>query len=179
MPYKEQTKEIEEGEKVLVGIYIDKSKRLSATMKVYDYLTCNSTHEPEDIVSGTVYNYNPKYGAFVAVDNKYHGLIQQKELTQKVYIGMPIEARIKSVRPDGKMDLSLRKKAYLQVDDDAKKIVEFMENNGGKIDYTDKASPERIKTDFNMSKSEFKRAIGRLLKEKRLTIGENNIFLNK
>ena len=83
MPYKEQTKEIEEGEKVLVGIYIDKSKRLSATMKVYDYLTCNSTHEPEDIVSGTVYNYNPKYGAFVAVDNKYHGLIQQKELTQK------------------------------------------------------------------------------------------------
>ena len=54
-----------------------------------------------------------------------------------------------------------------------------MENNGGKIDYTDKASPERIKTDFNMSKSEFKRAIGRLLKEKRLTIGENNIFLNK
>ena len=179
LPYKEQTKEIEEGEKVLVGIYIDKSKRLSATMKVYDYLTCNSTHEPEDIVSGTVYNYNPKYGAFVAVDNKYHGLIQQKELTQKVYIGMPIEARIKSVRPDGKMDLSLRKKAYLQVDDDAKKIVEFMENNGGKIDYTDKASPERIKTDFNMSKSEFKRAIGRLLKEKRLTIGENNIFLNK
>ena len=159
LPYKEQTKEIEEGEKVLVGIYIDKSKRLSATMKVY--------------------NYNPKYGAFVAVDNKYHGLIQQKELTQKVYIGMPIEARIKSVRPDGKMDLSLRKKAYLQVDDDAKKIVEFMENNGGKIDYTDKASPERIKTDFNMSKSEFKRAIGRLLKEKRLTIGENNIFLNK
>lgn len=179
LPYKEQTKEIEEGEKVLVGIYIDKSKRLSATMKVYDYLTCSSTHEPEDIVSGTVYNYNPKYGAFVAVDNKYHGLIQQKELTQKVYIGMPIEARIKSVRPDGKMDLSLRKKAYLQVDDDAKKIVEFMENNGGKIDYTDKASPERIKTDFNMSKSEFKRAIGRLLKEKRLTIGENNIFLNK
>ena len=179
LPYKEQTKEIEEGEKVLVGIYIDKSKRLSATMKVYDYLTCNSTHEPEDIVSGTVYNYNPKYGAFVAVDNKYHGLIQQKELAQKVYIGMPIEARIKSVRPDGKMDLSLRKKAYLQVDDDAKKIVEFMENNGGKIDYTDKASPERIKTDFNMSKSEFKRAIGRLLKEKRLTIGENNIFLNK
>ncbi len=115
----------------------------------------------------------------MAVDNKYHGLIQQKELTRKVYIGMPIEARIKSVRPDGKMDLSLRKKAYLQVDDDAKKIVEFMENNGGKIDYTDKASPERIKTDFNMSKSEFKRAIGRLLKEKRLTIGENNIFLNK
>ena len=115
----------------------------------------------------------------MAVNNKYHGLIQQKELTKKVYIGMPVEARVKSIRPDGKMDLALRKKAYLQIDDDAEKIIEFMEKNGGKINYTDKASPEQIRKDFHMSKSEFKRAIGRLLKEKRLTIGENSIFFNK
>lgn len=179
LPYKEQTTEIHPGDMVLVGVYIDKSSRISATMKVYDYLTCNSTYEPEDIVTGVVYHYNPKFGAFVAVNNKYHGLIQQKELTVKVYIGMPVEARVKSIRPDGKMDLALRKKAYLQIDDDAEKIIEFMEKNGGKIDYTDKASPEQIRKDFHMSKSEFKRAIGRLLKEKRLTIGENSIFFNK
>ena len=54
-----------------------------------------------------------------------------------------------------------------------------MKENGGKIDYTDKASPELIKRDFNMSKSEFKRAIGRLLKEHQVIIGENNIFIEK
>ena len=179
LPYKEQTTNIKAGDKILVGIYTDKSDRLCATMKVYNYLSCNSTYEEEDIVKGVVYNYNPNYGAFVAVNNKYHGLIQTKELTMKVHVGMEVEARVKSVRPDGKLDLALRKKSYLQIEEDAEKILQFMKENGGKIDYTDKASPEVIKRDFNMSKSEFKRAIGRLLKEHRIIIGESNIFLNK
>ena len=179
LPYKEQTTDIKAGDKVLIGIYTDKSDRLCATMKVYNYLNCNSTYEEEDIVKGVVYNYNPQYGAFVAVNNKYHGLIQTKELTSKVYVGMEVEARVKSVRPDGKLDLALRKKSYLQIEDDAQKILEYMKDNGGKIDYTDKEKPEVIRKDFNMSKSEFKRAIGRLLKEKHIIIGENNIFLDK
>ena len=110
LPYKEQTTNIKAGDKILVGIYTDKSDRLCATMKVYNYLSCNSTYEEEDIVKGVVYNYNPNYGAFVAVNNKYHGLIQTKELTMKVHVGMEVEARVKSVRPDGKLDLALRKK---------------------------------------------------------------------
>ncbi|MEE0715018.1 S1 RNA-binding domain-containing protein [Eubacterium sp.] len=179
LPYKEQTTNIKAGDKILVGIYTDKSDRLCATMKVYNYLSCNSTYEEEDIVKGVVYNYNPNYGAFVAVNNKYHGLIQTKELTMKVHVGMEVEARVKSVRPDGKLDLALRKKSYLQIEEDAEKILQFMKENGGKIDYTDKASPEVIKRDFNMSKSEFKRAIGRLLKEHQVIIGENNIFIEK
>lgn len=179
LPYKEQTTDIKAGDKVLVGIYTDKSNRLCATMKVYNYLTCNSTYEEEDIVKGIVYNYNPQYGAFVAVNNKYHGLIQTKELITKVYVGMEVEARVKSVRPDGKLDLALRKKSYLQIEDDAHKILEYMKSNGGEIGYNDKEKPEIIRKDFGMSKSEFKRAIGRLLKEKHIIIGENNIFLDK
>lgn len=179
LPYKEQTTEIKAGDKVLVGIYTDKSNRLCATMKVYDYLTCNSTYEEEDMVHGVVYNYNPQYGAFVAVNNKYHGLIQTKELTTKVHVGMEVEARVKSVRPDGKLDLALRKKSYLQIEEDAQKILQYMEDNHGQIGYTDKEKPEIIRKDFGMSKSEFKRAIGRLLKERRIIITENNIFLDK
>ena len=179
LPYKEQTVRVQEGDRVLVGVYTDKSNRLCATMKVYDYLLCTSTYEPDDMVEGTVYNYNPQYGAFVAVNDKYHGLIQQKELTSKVYVGMKVQARVKSVRPDGKLDLSFRKKAYMQIEDDAEEILQFMRENGNKLSYTDKASPERIKNDFNMSKSEFKRAIGRLLKEGRIKIGENSINLIK
>lgn len=179
LPYKEQTTDIKEGDMVLVGIYTDKSDRLCATMKVYNYLQCTSTYEEDDIVKGVVYNFNPQYGAFVAVNNKYHGLIQMKELTSKVYVGMEVEARVKSVRTDGKLDLALRKKAYLQIDDDARKIIEYMEKNNGEIGYTDKARPEIIKKDFGMSKNEFKRAIGRLLKERRVIIKENSINLIK
>lgn len=179
LPYKEQTTDIKEGDMVLVGIYTDKSDRLCATMKVYNYLQCTSTYEEDDVVKGVVYNFNPQYGAFVAVNNKYHGLIQMKELTSKVFVGMEVEARVKSVRTDGKLDLALRKKAYLQIDDDARKIIEYMEKNNGEIGYTDKARPEIIKKDFGMSKNEFKRAIGRLLKERRVIIKENSINLIK
>lgn len=179
LPYKEQTVSIKSGDKVLVGVYLDKSNRLCATMKAYKFLKCTSTYEPDDVVTGTVYNYNPEYGVFVAVDNKYHGLVQKKELTTRLEIGQQIQARVKSVRPDGKLDLSLRKKAYLQMDEDAEKIYKYIENNGGQLGYTDKAKPEVIREDFQMSKSEFKRAIGRLLKEHRIIIGESNIFLNK
>ncbi len=179
LPYKEQTVRLCAGDWVLVGVYVDKSGRLCATMKVYGYLKSGTPYEAEDIVRGTVYNYNPQYGAFVAVDNQYHGLIQKKELTKQVSVGEEIEARVLAVRTDGKLDLALRKKAYLQIEDDAAEILRFMEANGGKLDYTDKAKPEIIRQDFQMSKNEFKRAIGRLLKDNRVFIGENKIFLTK
>ena len=179
LPYSEQIVKVQKGDKYLVGLYIDKSDRLCATMKVYDFLRTDSPYKADDIVQGTVYGKNPEYGVFVAVDNKYHGLVQKKELTTRLEIGQQIQARVKSVRPDGKLDLSLRKKAYLQMDEDAEKIYKYIENNGGQLGYTDKAKPEVIREDFQMSKSEFKRAIGRLLKEHRIIIGESNIFLNK
>lgn len=179
LPYKEQTTGIKAGDRVLVGVYLDKSNRLCGTMKVYTYLSNNSLYEEESTVVGTIYNYNPQFGAFVAVDNKYHGLIQTKELTITPIIGQQVEARVKSVRPDGKLDLALRQKAHIQIDTDAEKIYQFIKNNGGELGYGEKVSPEKIKQDFQMSKNEFKRAIGRLFKERRILIEENNIFLNK
>ena len=103
----------------------------------------------------------------------------KRELHRNVQIGEQIEARVINVRKDGKMDLSLQKKAYLQMEDDAKKIYEIIEAMGGELPYTDKAKPEVIKNDFNMSKNEFKRGIGRLLKEHKVSIGVNSINLTK
>ena len=179
LPYHEQTTRIFEGQECLVAVYVDKSSRLCATMKVYPYLSQETPYKEGDRVKGRVYQISDNFGVFVAVDNKYHGLVQKKELTTRLEIGQQIQARVKSVRPDGKLDLSLRKKAYLQMDEDAEKIYKYIENNGGQLGYTDKAKPEVIREDFQMSKSEFKRAIGRLLKEHRIIIGESNIFLNK
>ena len=179
LPYKEQTTQVRPGERYLIALYIDKSSRLCGTMNVYDYLEDNPPYVKDDQVSGIVYNYNERFGAFVAVDNKYHGMLLKRELHRNVQIGEQIEARVINVRKDGKMDLSLQKKAYLQMEDDAKKIYEIIEAMGGELPYTDKAKPEVIKNDFNMSKNEFKRGIGRLLKERKVSIGVNSIKLTK
>ena len=179
LPYKEQTYNVAEGDLVLVGLYLDKSARICSTMKVYDYLASASDLGADEMVDGTVYNINPKYGVFVAVFDKYHGLIQNKEATRPFKIGETITARIKAVREDGKLDLAVRKKSYMQIDDDAKFIEDYMNKNGGRIPYTDKASPDRIKADFSMSKNEFKRAIGRLLKEGKISINTDDITFVK
>lgn len=179
LPFKEQTKKVRPGERYLIALYIDKSERLCGTMNVYDYLETDAPYVKDDMVNGIVYNYNPDFGAFVAVDNKYHGMLVKRELHRDVQIGEMVDARVISVRKDGKLDLSLQKKAYLQMDDDAKKIYEIIEEMGGVLHYTDKAKPEQIRNDFSMSKNEFKRGIGRLLKENKVLIGKNNIKLTK
>ena len=179
LPFKEQTIKVEIDKEYLVALYLDKSERLCATMKVYNYLQTDSPYGEEDSVVGTVYNYNPEYGVFVAVDDKYHGMIQKKEATRALRIGDTVEGRVLAVRSDGKLDLSIRGKSYMQIDENAEKIYEVITKLGGKLPYTDKASPDVIRKDFSMSKNDFKKAIGRLLKENKVIIGENYIKISK
>jgi predicted RNA-binding protein (virulence factor B family) len=176
LPFKQQRGAIKEGDDVLVSLYIDKSSRLCATMNVYENLQTNSPYRKEDRVRGRVYEMSDNFGAFVAVDNLYSALIPKKELYGNVVPGMEIDARVIHVREDGKLTLSIREKAYLQMDQDAKKILALMEEAGGQLSFTDKASPEVIKAATGMSKNEFKRAVGRLLKEGSIAIGESTIY---
>lgn len=175
LPYKEQTRRVSEGEECLVALYIDKSDRLCATMNVYPYLSANSPYKAEDRVSGTVYEISNNFGAFVAVDDKYSGLIPKKELYGNVQIGDVIQARVTAVKEDGKLNLSIREKAYLQIDVDAQKVMDIIYSFDGVLPFTDKASPEVIKRETQMSKNEFKRAVGRLLKEGKIQITERAI----
>ena len=175
LPYKEQTRKVSEGEECLVALYIDKSDRLCATMNVYPYLSVDSPYKTEDRVRGTVYEISNNFGAFVAVDDKYSGLIPKKELYGSVQIGDMVEARVTSVKDDGKLNLSIREKAYLQIDTDAQKVMDIIYSFDGVLPFTDKASPEVIKREMQMSKNEFKRAVGRLLKEGKIQITERSI----
>ena len=175
LPYKEQTRRVAEGEECLVALYIDKSDRLCATMNVYPYLSADSPYKKEDRVSGTVYEISDNFGAFVAVDDKYSGLIPKKELYGNVHIGDKIQARVTGVKEDGKLNLSIREKAYLQIDEDARKVMDIIYSFDGVLPFTDKASPEVIKRETQMSKNEFKRAVGRLLKEGKIQITERAI----
>lgn len=175
LPYKEQTKRVSDGEECLVALYIDKSDRLCATMNVYPYLFAESPYTKEDRVSGTVYEISDNFGAFVAVDDKYSALIPKKELYGTIRIGDVIQARVTGVKEDGRLNLSIREKAYLQIDTDAKKIMEIIQSFDGVLPFTDKASPEVIRREMQMSKNEFKRAVGHLLKEGKIEITERAI----
>jgi predicted RNA-binding protein (virulence factor B family) len=175
LPFREQTRKVKKGEEVLCALYVDKSGRLAVTMNVYEFLRTDSPYHKEDRVKGTVYETSKNFGVFVAVDNIFSGLIPKKELYGDIQIGDEVTARITDVREDGKLTLSVREKAYLQINTDADKILEEMDKNDGILPFTDKADPELIRNKMNMSKNEFKRAVGHLLKEGKIAIEESRI----
>ncbi|MGN0466350.1 MAG: S1 RNA-binding domain-containing protein [Lachnospiraceae bacterium] len=175
LPFKEQTTEVKEGKEYLVSLYIDKSERLCATMKLYTLLETDSPYKKNDLVKGHVYEINKRFGVFVAVDDKYMGMIPKAELFQKLHVGDEIQTRVLKVREDGKLDLSTRQKAYRQMDKDSEYILQKIRENGGFLPLHDKSDPEIIQEKLEMSKNAFKRAVGRLWKEHKITILENGI----
>ena len=122
LPFKEQEGKVIEDCKYLVALYIDNSDRLCATMNIYELLSSESPYKEKEMVHGTIYSISKELGAFVAVDNKYHGLIPNKELYGNYNQGDNIELRVKKVRPDGKLELSLRKEAYNEIEATRKKL---------------------------------------------------------
>ena len=172
LPFREQTTKVEKGNRCLVSLYVDKSGRLCATMKVYPLLRTDSPYKKDDMVSGTVYETSRESGVFVAVDDKYSALIPRREVYGRMYAGQQIEARVTAVKADGKLDLSVRAKIPEQMDKDAHLVMERIIKNGGELPFTDKTDPECIKAELGMSKAAFKRAVGRLLKQGKITIDE-------
>ena len=175
LPFKEQVYPVKQGDSVLAALYVDKSGRLCATMKVYSYLKTDSPYRKEDMVQGTVYEIIENMGAFVAVDDRYSGLIPSRECYGSLRVGQTIEARVTEVKADGKLNLSVRQKAYLQIEKDAEELKKLLDSFDGVFPFTEKASPEVIRRETQMSKNEFKRAIGHLLKQGYITIQDGRI----
>lgn len=175
LPFKQQKKRVKEGEEVLVSLYLDKSNRLCATMNVYENLSSESPYQKDDKVKGRIYETSPEFGLFVAVDDQYSALIPKREAYGNLLIGDLIEARVASVKEDGRLNLSIREKIPVQIGLDAEKIEALIEQYDGVLPFTEKASPEVIKRETQMSKSEFKRAIGHLLKMGKITIQDGTI----
>ena len=176
LPYKEMTMRVEAGDEILVTLYIDKSRRLCASMKkLYDLLQMDSPYKKDDVVTGRVYEFSDNFGTFVAVDDKYSAMISKSADCSKLRSGDEIEAKVVNVKEDGKLDLTLREKAYIQMDADAEKVMQVIEEFAGVLPFSDKASPEVIKRETGLSKNAFKRAVGRLYKEHRVEISEKAI----
>lgn len=177
LSFKEQTTRVRKGQSYMFALYIDKSNRLAATMKVYKYLPVGEGYEVDQEVSGIVYELSDRFGAFVAIDGKYQGLIPSKEVHGNLAIGDEVTARITAIREDGKINLSPMKKAYMQMEEDAEHIIKVIEQFDGVLPFNDKADPAVIEREFGMSKAAFKRAVGKLYKARVIEIGEKSIRL--
>ncbi|MBR6222966.1 MAG: RNA-binding protein [Lachnospiraceae bacterium] len=170
LPFKEQTEKVKVGKEYLVRLYEDKTGRLCVSMRLYGYLSQESGYEEGNEVDGMVYETSDEWGAFVAVENSYSALIPKKELMVELHPGDKIHARIARVLPDGRLSLSLRKPAYLQMDEDEEKILTLLDSYDGVLPFTEKASPEVIKRELSMSKAAFKRAVGGLYKKRKIAL---------
>lgn len=175
LPFKEQTTRVKEGVAYPVALYVDKSGRLCATMKLYPYLKTTTVYQAGDMVKGIAYEHIEKFGMFVAIDGIFQGLIPKKALYGRVEIGDEISATVAKVTEDGKIELAIRQPAYLQIEDDADKILKAIEMNDGFLPLNDKSDPDLIKQEFDISKAAFKRACGHLLKQEKIYIRENGI----
>lgn len=175
LPFRQQVKRVKEGDKVLVSLYIDKSERLCATMNVYHNLRSDSPYHVDDQVVGRAYASSDEFGMFVAVDNLYSALIPKKELYGQVELGEDLRARVTRVQPDGRLVLSIREKGYLQIQEDAERLLEIIDSYDGVLPFNDKVSPAIILRETGMSKNEFKRAVGSLLKAGKIQITEKVI----
>ncbi|MGN0269269.1 MAG: S1 RNA-binding domain-containing protein [Candidatus Weimeria sp.] len=176
LPFHEINGKPEKGDEVLVRLYIDKSGRPAATMRhLYQYLRTDSPYKKGDMVEGRIYEFGHDFGTFVAVDDIFSGMIPRHEDTSHLQIGDVINLKVTDVKPDGKLALTTRKEAYQELDEDGAKLMEIIDSYAGVLPFTEKASPEVIKRETGLSKAAFKRAIGHLYKERKITLDGGKI----
>ena len=176
LPYKEMLGRVEEGDEILIRLYADKSNRLCGSMKgIYHLLSSDSPYQAEDEVQGRIYEFGHDFGTYVAIDDKYLAMIPKHEDVSNYRIGDVIDARVTNVKEDGKLDISIRNKSYIQMDDDATMLLNLIDSYAGVLPFTEKASPEVIKRETGLSKNAFKRAIGHLYKERLITLDDGRI----
>ena len=179
LPFREQTRELRVGDKVVVYLYLDSSQRISASMRVEKYLDKNPGNYFEGL-KVNLFIYGATDLGFKAVINGRHlGILYKNEIYQPVHIGQKVDGYIQFIREDGKIDLSLQPSGYRGVKDFGQKILDLLEKNGGFLSVTDKSSAEEIKNLFGLSKKKYKMTVGTLYKKNLITIEEGGIRIRK
>lgn len=168
------------GEKVWVKLYRDKSGRPAVTMEVEDELRQASRPaegvKVGDTVTGSVYNYNEQ-GAFLFTKDRFIAFLHNDEMTERPRVGAELDTRITYIREDGRINVSMRPVKENAMDEDTAKILQVLQSRGGQMPYSDNSPPEIIKEKFNISKAAFKRAMGRLLKDRLIEQKEGWTYL--
>ena len=181
VPFKEQARPMEKGKRYLVYLYLDeKTNRLVASSKTNQFLDNeNITVENGDEVD-LIISHITDIGFNVIINQKHKGLVYNDEVyDDRIRTGDKLVGYIKNVREDGKIDVSLQKLGYQNIEPNAETILDELRASKGFLRLNDNSSPEDIKTVLKMSKKTFKKAIGLLYKEKQIEIKEDGIYLVK
>lgn len=176
VPFREQKTRMKEDVEYLVYAYLDDTtKRIVASSKIEKFLgnkiPCYKNGESVNILVYT----QTEIGYKVIVDNMFHGMLYYNEIFQEINIGDKLNAFIKAIRQDGKIDLTLNDKVENRISILSEKIYNWIVINGGETTICDKSNPELIKETFACSKKDFKKAIGLLYKGQRINISDNGI----
>ena len=169
------------GDRLLISLRVDEKERIWGVLA--DDTQFRSMSRPgtaemqNEDKTGTVYLLKVA-GTYLLTDDLYIGFVHPSERYREPRLGEVVQARVIGVRPDGVLNLSLKPRAYEMINDDAALILTMLERNAShELPYWDKSAPDEIKAAFGISKGQFKRAIGHLLKEKRIEQTEGKIRL--
>jgi predicted RNA-binding protein (virulence factor B family) len=178
VPFKEQARPMEKDKRYIVTMYLDKQTgRLAASSKINQFLD----KEPLDVEVGQevdlMVSHITEIGINVIINGKFRGLAYQNEVFETVSPGYKTKGYIKTIRPDGKIDVSFQKQGFEAIDDSSQQVLEALKQNDGVLKLNDNSHPEEIKSVLKMSKKTFKKAIGSLYKQKLIDINNEGIQL--
>ena len=180
VPFSEQIKPMEVGQSYVVYLYLDDaSERITGTTRLENFLPDASPYFKVDQQVDLLIAGQTDLGYKAVVNGVVTGLIFQSEVFKPLQQGQELKGYIKQVRADKKLDLYLQRTSRESLDDLSKQIMAFIKQQGGQITLTDKSSPEAIAQQFNVSKSSYKKSLGKLYKKKMIVITKETVSLVK
>jgi predicted RNA-binding protein (virulence factor B family) len=178
VPFREQARPMEKGKRYLVYMYLDeKSNRLVGTSKINQYLSNEELTVEQGEEVDLIISHITDMGINVIINEQHKGLMYKDEVYEDLRTGDRMKGYIKTIRPGNKIDVSLQKAGFENIEPNAEKILDELRANRGFLRLNDESHPEDIKTVLRMSKKTFKKAIGTLYKQKLIEIKEDGIYL--
>ena len=178
VPFREQKADMIEGYSYVVFIYLDeKTNRLAASAKLNKFLSSEIPPYQENDEVQILIESKTDIGYKAIIENKFGGLLYENEVFKTLRKGDKLNAFIKKIRDDGKIDLALQKSGYEQIDGISENILKILKGNSGFVAANDKSSPEMIKSLFGISKKSFKKAVGSLYKQRLISFKDDGIVL--
>lgn len=177
VPYSEQPRPMQKGEKHLVRVYLDRSERIAASAKIGKFLEKSPAGLKEGQQAQLTFYEFGNLGAKVIIDGRYDGLLFRTELFGKYHTGDTVTGYIRKIRSDGKIDVTLRKGGTQDLHGGRETLLRVLSERGGFLPVGDKSPPELIAEMFRMSKKNFKTVIGNLYREGVIEITKEGIRL--
>jgi predicted RNA-binding protein (virulence factor B family) len=180
VPFREQKMKMQVGRKYIVYVYVDEeSYRIVGTAKVDRYLSTEAPDYQEGDEVDILIQQKTDLGFKAIIENKFSGLLYDNEIFTPLHTGMRVPAYIKQIREDGKIDLMLQKPGFEKIDSFADQLLNYINEHGGSISFTDKSDAEEIYNEFGVSKKTFKKGVGELYKKRLIVLADDHISLAK